>query len=141
MESQVDRFYARPRFQTTLLVIFAATGLVLAAIGLYGLTSFLVAERTREIGVRMALGATPRNIIKLVVSDGVRWIGAGVAVGTAAAAALSRLLGGLLYSVEAHDPRVLAGAIAVLAGVAIFAAWLPSQRAARIDPMMALRHD
>ena len=89
----------------------------------------------------MALGATPRNIRGLVVSDGVRSTGAGVLVGTVASAALLRLLEGLLYEVKALDLRVFAAAIAVLAGVAILAAWLPGRRASRIDPMTALRHD
>lgn len=141
MDSHVQRFFTRPRFQTFLLSMFAATGLLLAAIGLYGLISFLVAERTREIGVRMALGATPSRIAKLVVSDGVRWTAAGVIAGTAAATGLLRLLEGLLYQVKANDLRVFGGAIALLAGVAILAAWLPGRRASRIDPMAALRHD
>jgi putative ABC transport system permease protein len=141
MESQVDRFLTRPRFQTTLLSMFAFTGLVLAGIGLYGLISFLVAERTREIGVRMALGATPGEVTRLVVLDGVRWTAAGVIVGIAASASLLRLVKGLLYEVKALDLRVLAGAIAILIVVAILAAWLPAYRASRIDPMIALRHD
>jgi putative ABC transport system permease protein len=141
MDSHIQRFFTRPRFQTALLSMFAATGLLLAAIGLYGLISFLVAERTREIGVRMALGATPGDIAKLVVSDGVRWTAAGVMAGTAAASGLLRLLEGLLYQVKANDLRVFGGAIAVLAGVAMLAAWLPGRRASRIDPMAALRHD
>jgi putative ABC transport system permease protein len=141
MEAQVGTFLTKPRFHVTLLVVFAITGLALAGIGLYGLISFLVVERTREIGVRIALGATPGEVTRLVVSDGVRWILAGVALGIAGSSTLLRLLSGLLYEVKALDPSVLVGAISVLAAVAILAAWLAAHRASRIDPMVALRHD
>ena len=141
VEAQVDRFLTRPRFQTSLLAMFALTGLALAGIGLYGLISFLTAERTREIGVRMALGATPGAVVELVVSDGLRWTAAGVIAGIAGAAGLLRLLQGLLYEVRVSDFRVFAGAVAVLAAVALAAAWLPAWRASKIDPMAALRHD
>jgi predicted permease len=141
MEARVDQFLTRPRFQTTLLAMFAFTGLVLAGIGLYGLISFLVAERTREIGVRVAMGATPREVAKLVVSDGMRWTASGVIIGIAGAGSLLRLLKGLLYEVNVLDIRVFAGSIVVLIAVAILAAWLPAHRASKIDPMVALHHD
>jgi predicted permease len=141
MRSQVDHYLTRPRFQTVLLSMFAFAGLILSAIGLYGLICFLVAERTREIGVRIALGATPREIAKLVVSDGVRWTVVGAMLGIAASAALSHLLQGLLYEVKVLDLRVFAGALTVLCFVAILAAWLPAHRASEIDPVTALRHD
>ena len=141
MQSQVDRFLTRPRFQTALFALFALTGLILAVIGLYGLISFLVAERTREIGVRIALGATPADVEKLVVSGGARWTAAGVALGLGASLLVLRLLQGLLYQVQAFDVRVLAGATALLASVAILASWIPARRAARTDPVTTLRHD
>jgi putative ABC transport system permease protein len=141
MREQVDHFLARPRFQTALLSMFALTGLVLAGIGLYGLISFLVAERTREIGVRVALGARPRDIVRLVVSDAARWTAVGVTIGVAASAGLLRVLQGLLYGAQRMDVRIFGGAGLVLSFVAILAAWLPAHRAARIDPMDALRHD
>jgi predicted permease len=141
MEARVDTFLIRPRFQTTLLLLFALTGLALAAIGLYGLISFLVVERTREIGVRIALGATPSEVARLVVSEGARWTAAGAIPGIAASGSLLRLLRGLLYEVKVLDLRVFAGAIAILVGVATLAAWFPARRASRIDPMVALRHD
>jgi ABC-type antimicrobial peptide transport system permease subunit len=141
MATHVDAFLARPRFQTGLLVLFAATGLLLAGIGMYGLVSFLVAERTREIGVRMALGATRGAVGRMVVSEGARWTGAGTILGATAAAVLLRLIQGLLYEVRVFDLRVFAGAMAILAAVALFAAWLPAYRASRIDPMAALRHE
>jgi putative ABC transport system permease protein len=141
MKARVDSFLVRPRFQTTLLVMFAFTGLALAGIGLYGLISFLVAGRTREIGVRIAMGATPLEVARLVVSDGVRWTAAGAILGIAASGALLRLLQGLLYDVKALDFDVVAGAVGLLFAVAIAAAWLPARRASRTDPMVALRHD
>jgi putative ABC transport system permease protein len=106
MEAQVDHFLTKPQFQTTLLLLFAFTGLALAGIGLYGLISFLVAERTREIGVRVALGATPGAVTKLVVADGARWTAAGAILGIAASGSLLRLLQGLLYEVKVLDFRV-----------------------------------
>jgi putative ABC transport system permease protein len=141
MEARVDTFLARPRFQTTLLLLFALTGLALTGIGLYGLISFLVVERTREIGVRIALGSTPAEVARLVVSDGACWTAAGAILGIAASGSLLRLLRGLLYDVKVLDLRVFAGAVAILVGVAALAAWLPAHRASRVDPMVALRHD
>jgi len=141
MADRVDNFFARPRFQTSLLLLFALTGLTLAGIGLYGLISFLVAERTQEIGVRVALGATPEMVEKLVVADGARWTAIGAVVGIASSAGLLKLLEGLLYQTKTGDLRVFAGAVAVLVCVAMLAAWLPARRAARIDPMAALRQE
>jgi len=141
METQVDRFLARPRFQTALLAMFALTGLILSAIGLYGVLSFLVAERTREIGVRVALGARPGDVTRMVVLNGARWTATGLVLGIALSLATARLMKGLLYDVRPLDVGVHACAVAMLAVVAILAAWLPARRAARIDPIIALRHD
>jgi putative ABC transport system permease protein len=141
MRSQVDHFLTRPRFQTALLSMFAFTGLILAALGLYGLICFLVADRTREIGVRIAVGATSGDVVKLVVADGVRWTVMGTVSGIAASAALSHLLQGLLYEVKVLDLRVFAGAITVLFLVALLASWFPAHRASQIDPVIDLRHD
>jgi putative ABC transport system permease protein len=121
--------------------MFATTGLALAAIGLYGLVSFMVVLRTREIGIRMALGATPGAVMKLVISDGLRWTGIGAVIGGALSAGTLRLLERLLFEVKADDVRVFAAAAVILVLVATLAAWLPSRRAARIDPMVALRHE
>jgi predicted permease len=141
MQARLDTFLVRPRFQTTLLLMFALMGLALAGIGLYGLISFLVAERTREIGVRIALGATPREIAGLVVTDGIRWTVVGAVLGIAGSVLLLRVLQGLLYDVKSLDPRVFAAAIAILFAVAFLAAWVPAHRAAKTDPAIALRHD
>jgi hypothetical protein len=141
MERQVDQFLVRPRFHTALLLLFAFTGLVLAAIGLFGLVSFLVAARTREIGVRIALGASPGRITKMVVSDAARWTAAGVMLGILGSASLMHLLRGLLYEMHALDLRAIAAAIATLATVAHLAAWIPARRASRIEPVRALREE
>jgi putative ABC transport system permease protein len=141
MQARVDRFLTKPRFETSLLSLFALTGLVLAAIGLYGLISFLVVERTREIGVRMALGATPGEVARMVVANALGWTAAGAILGIGGSAWVLRLLQGLLYEVNASDLRVFAGAVGVLVAAAISSAWLPAWRASRIDPMAALRHE
>jgi putative ABC transport system permease protein len=141
MRAQVDRFLVRPRFQTALLSMFALTGLALAGIGLYGLISFLVAQRTREIGIRMALGATPGSVVKLVVTGAARWTATGATIGIAASAALFRLLEGLLYGIPKIDVSVFAAAATTLAIVAAIAAWRPALRAAKVDPIAALHHE
>jgi len=123
------------------LSAIALNGLLLAAIGLYGLASFLVAERTREIGIRMALGATRRNVIGLVMADGMRWTAAGAFLGLVCSAALTRFLKGLLYDVRTDDSRVFVMAALVLSMIAMLATFLPSRHASRIDPMVALRHE
>jgi putative ABC transport system permease protein len=141
MRVEVDRFLTRPRFQTVLLSMFAATGLMLGAIGLYGLISFLVAERRREISIRAALGATPAGVVRLMVSTAARWTIAGITIGIVASAGLFRLLQGLLYDIPKVNVPVFAGAAAALATIALIAAWLPARRAAKVDPIGALRHE
>jgi putative ABC transport system permease protein len=132
---------AQRAFFTWLLVAFATLALGLAASGLYAVVSYLVARRTREIGVRMALGARPRDVMRLVVADGLRQAGAGIALGLLAAVALARLLEGQLYDVRAHDPLtyvVLSGLLLLLAAAA---SALPARRAARTDPSRALAEE
>jgi len=141
MESQVGHFYTQARFQTTMLFLFALMGLGLAGIGIYGLVAFLVAERTREIGMRIALGATQGEIARLVISDAGRWSFVGLIVGLLISLFSSRLVGGLLYEVQPLDLRVYAGALTLLGFISAMAAWLPARRAARIDPVVALRHE
>ncbi len=131
----------RPRFAATLLALFAAIGLALAAFGLYGVLGFVVAQRTREIGVRMALGATPGAIGRMVLGSAGRWLALGLVCGLGLSVAVSRALGALLLGVSAADPVAWAAAAGVLMAVAFLAAWFPSRRAARVDPMETLRQE
>lgn len=141
MSDRVGKLMATPRFDALLLAIFAAMALLLAAIGLYGVMAFLVAQRTQEIGVRMALGATPREIARLVLGRAARWTFAGAALGLAASLAGARVVQSLLYRVAPRDPLALAASLIVLVSVAMMAAFVPARRAAAVDPMVALRHD
>jgi putative ABC transport system permease protein len=132
---------AQPRFYTVLLGIFAAVALLLAAVGIFGVMSFLVTQRTREIGVRLALGATPGGVLRQVVGGAMGMAAAGVALGLALALVGSRILSGLLYGVGALDPLTFAAAALVLLAVALLAALLPARAATRVDPNIALRFD
>jgi predicted permease len=140
-ERHVGELAARPRFQAWLLALFAGIGMLLAGFGLYGLVSFLVAQREREFGVRLALGATQAGILKLVLGDALRWTSGGLVCGLAGAAAAARALGSLLFHVSPANPVAYAVAATVLAALAIAAALVPARRAARVDPATALRHD
>jgi predicted permease len=139
MEQQVGTLAAGPRFHAAVLGSFAALALLLAAIGLYGVMSYLVERRTAEIGVRMALGATPAAISRLVLGEAAKWILAGAAAGVAASMWTARLIERMLFHAPPHDPATLAAASAFLLAVALVAAWIPSRRAAGLDPMKALR--
>jgi putative ABC transport system permease protein len=141
LDQRVGQLAQRPRFNAWLLGLFAAMGLLLSAIGLYGVISFLVAQRTPEIGVRMALGATPAAVARLVLGHAARWTLAGAALGLIGSWFTARLLGAMLFHVSARDPWILAAAMAALCATAMLAAWAPSRRAARIDPMQALRQE
>lgn len=129
------------RFLTALLVLFASAALLLASIGVFGLLSFTVAERTREIGVRIALGAMRREIMTLVLRDALKLAAAGLAIGLTGALLIGRLLEGLLYEVSPADPATIGTMTALLLLVALLASWLPARRAARVDPMTVLRHE
>jgi predicted permease len=141
MGQRVDRFRERPRFVATLVGLFAGLGLLLAAVGLYGVLSFLVARQTREIGVRMAIGARPVDIALQIQKYAGLWTGIGVAAGLAGSFALARTIRGLLFEVSPGDPVSLLVSAAVLLVTAALAAWIPSSRAARIDPVIALRNE
>jgi putative ABC transport system permease protein len=132
---------AQPRFRTYVLTAFAAISLMLAAIGVYGLLSYSVTQRIREIGVRMALGARPRDVLRLVVGEGMRLVAAGAAIGVAGALATSRLVSAMLFGVSAADPLTYGAVVTLLATVAFIACYIPALRAARVDPISALRAD
>jgi putative ABC transport system permease protein len=129
------------RFQTTLLSLFGLTALGLATVGLYGVTSFFVSQRSREIGLRSALGAQPGQILAHVFRQGALMAGIGIAAGVAGAAVLARSLGSLLFGIAAVDPVTFMAMPLLLAAVAAAAIWLPAHRATRVDPMEALRQD
>jgi putative ABC transport system permease protein len=141
VESLVRDASASTSFTMVLLGIAAGIALLLGAVGIYGVISYVVSQRTQEIGVRMALGAPAGSVVRGVVSQGMTLAGAGVAIGFLGAWAGSRLLGSLLYGVSAHDPLTYAATSAALIGVALLASWLPARRASRIDPVEALRAD
>jgi predicted permease len=141
MQTRVDRLSERARFLAALIALFAAFGLLLAAIGLYGVLSFLVAQRTREIGVRIALGATPGQIARMAVHQAGVWTLTGMAAGCVASAALGRIARGALFQVSPFDPLSLAAAALVLAVAAAIAAWRPARRAAQVDPAVSLREE
>jgi putative ABC transport system permease protein len=133
------RVVARDRFNMLLLSTFGAVALTLAAVGLYGVMAFLVADRTREIGIRLALGGAPRRLLRSVIGEGVLLTGIGVGAGLVCAALLSRALTGLLFGVRPGDPLTYAGSAAVLLLVAVAASFVPARRAMRVDPVTALR--
>ena len=137
----VDASLARQRFATTLAASFAAAALVLAAVGLYGVIATSVAQRTRELGVRLALGATPRSVLALVLRDGMRTTAAGVAAGLLGALAAARLLRSQLFGVSATDPAVYVAVAVLTAAVALAATYVPARRATRLDPAVTLRGD
>jgi predicted permease len=141
MKQVVAESISQRRFSMMLLAVFAATALLLAAIGLYGVISFSVTERTQEIGIRMALGASRREVLKLVLGEGLYLSLTGIFLGIAGAFVLTRLMSSLLFAVSATDPVTFAATSLVLAGVALGACFIPAHRATKVDPMVALRHE
>jgi putative ABC transport system permease protein len=141
MNAYVRRLSDRPRFTAMLLVFFSSAAVLLAGVGLFGVIAFLVACRTQEIGVRMALGATSRSIVMLVLSHTMRWTFFGIGLGLGGAFFVSRSLRNLLFQVSEHDVPTFALTVAGLGAIAVIASWIPSRRAARIDPIEALRRD
>jgi predicted permease len=141
MEEVIATSLAGRRFSMLVLVAFGVLALLLASVGIYGVIAYAVGRRTAEIGVRMALGARRADVLRLILAQGLRMAVAGIAIGLAAALALTRLMVRLLYGVSATDPATFAAVAVGLTGVALLASYLPARRAAMVEPMAALRHE
>jgi predicted permease len=141
MDNIISDSLADRRFSMILLGIFAALALLLSAVGIYGVISYLVGQRTHEIGIRMALGAQTRDVLKLILGQGAKMALLGVAIGIAAALGLTRLMATMIFGVSAHDPLTFAGVAIILVAVALSACYVPARRAMRVDPMSALRYE
>jgi putative ABC transport system permease protein len=131
---------ARQRFSTMLLGIFATLALVLAAVGIYGVMSYSVAQRTREIGIRLALGAQRNDVLRMTMGQGLKLVAIGVAIGLASAFVLTRVMASLLFGVSATDPITFVTISLVLMTVAMLASYIPALRATKVDPMVALHY-
>jgi predicted permease len=141
MTDYLSESLSRRRFNMTLLSVFAAVALLLAAIGIYGVISYSVTQRTHEIGIRMALGARPASILRMVVGKGMGLVFVGIAVGLVTSYLLTSFVQSLLYEVSATDPIIFAVIPLLVVGVALGASFVPAQRATRVDPMIALRYE
>jgi putative ABC transport system permease protein len=141
MEDNMTASAAQPRFRTWLLGLFALLALLLSTIGIYGVISYSVTQRIHEIGIRIALGAQPEEVFRLVTGEGLRLALIGVAAGFAASLALTRVLHSFLYEISAIDPITYVTVAALLVAVGLLASFLPARRATRVDPLVALRHE
>jgi ABC-type antimicrobial peptide transport system permease subunit len=141
VEQQFADAVARPRIVLLLMSVFAGFGLVLAAAGIYGVLSYLVAERRREIGIRLALGAQPGNVGRLILGNGLRLTAIGLVLGVVAALGLVRVMRSLLYEVEPTDPASVAAVVAILLATAVVASWWPARRAMQVNPVTLLREE
>ncbi|HEY6253760.1 MAG TPA: FtsX-like permease family protein, partial [Candidatus Angelobacter sp.] len=141
LDEALSQSLAPQRFSANLLTLFALLALGLASVGVYGVTAYTVAQRTHEIGVRMALGARPNDMFKLIVGHGLRLALIGAVVGLAAGLGVTRLLTSLLFGVSARDPLTALVVCAILGGVTLLACYVPARKATRVDPAVALRHE
>jgi ABC-type antimicrobial peptide transport system permease subunit len=141
IEELIDQGLYAPRIGAALLSVFGALALLLAVVGVYGVLSYSVNQQTREIGIRMAMGAQTGRVLKLVVGQGMRLALAGLALGLVIALAAMRVLSTLLFGVSAHDPVIFVGVSIVLMAAAILACYIPARRAMKVDPMVALRYE
>jgi ABC-type antimicrobial peptide transport system permease subunit len=141
MEQVVRDSLWRSRVLMTLLSLFAAISIALAAVGIYGVMSYSVKRRAQEIGIRLALGATPLSVLRLALSDGMQPVAIGAVLGLAAALGLTRFMNSLVYGITATDPVTFVLVLAILTGTAILAVFIPARSAARMDPMLALRDE
>jgi putative ABC transport system permease protein len=141
MEQILSESMQRPRFNMLLITLFSVVAMTLASVGVYGVISYSVSQRTHEIGVRIALGAHPRDIFKMVVGQGLKLAMFGVGAGVIAAFALTRVMAGLLYGVQATDPLTFSAISVGLTTIVILASYIPALRATKVDPMISLRYE
>jgi putative ABC transport system permease protein len=141
MTKLVDDAVARRRFNALLTGVFAAVALILASVGIFGVLNYTVTQRTQEIGLRVALGAQTRDVLRLVLGQGVRLIVTGLGIGLLASFALTRVLAGMLFGVTPTDPLTFATVSLLLAAVALLACYIPARRAMKVDPLRALRYE
>jgi putative ABC transport system permease protein len=142
MEDYINSFsYSQPRFGFLLITVFAAVGMILVSVGVYSVIAYTTARRTREIGIRMALGAEGGDVQRLVIKTGLRLVVLGIVIGLAASLGISRLIASQLWGVSAHDPLTLVVVPILLLIIGILACWIPARRATRVSPMKALRYE
>jgi ABC-type antimicrobial peptide transport system permease subunit len=140
-EGTISYAWRRHQLVIVMFSIFSGMALLLAAVGIYGVMAYSVGQRTQEIGIRMALGALPSDVLRLVLTGGAKVVGMGLLVGLAGAVASSRLLAFLLFNLSPYDPLTFGAIVVLLSGVAFFACWIPARRATKVNPLVALRHE